>query len=275
MPRPGELAGSVTRGCNRMRFCVLASGSEGNACYVETARARILIDAGLSCREIERRLEPLAVEPGSLDGVLITHEHQDHIRGAGPLARRYDLPVFLNAQAFQRARKMLGSLPRPVIFQTGQTLTLRDLQVDSFTKCHDAVDPIGVVLTCNGIRLGVATDLGRSTRLVEDRLRACAAVILEFNHDLDMLENGPYPLELKRRIRGQDGHLSNRQAAELLRVISHPGLKALVLAHISQKNNAPDKALEAARRVLKRCDLAHVELYLAQQDETGPMIALR
>ncbi len=274
MPHPAGPAVSATLGWIRMRFSVLASGSEGNACYVETDGARILIDAGLSCREIERRLEPLAVEAASLDGVLVTHEHQDHIRGVGPLARRYELPVFLNAQAYRRARKVLGSLPRPVIFQTGQSMTLRDLEVDFFTKCHDAVDPVGVVLTCNGIRLGVATDLGRSTRLVEDRLRECAALILEFNHDLEMLENGPYPLELKRRIRGQDGHLSNRQAAELLRMVSHPGLKALVLAHISQKNNAPDKALEEARRVLRRCDLAHVELYLAQQDEPGPLIAL-
>ena len=200
-----------------IRFSVLASGSSGNACYIESANARILIDAGLSARELERRLEQVGVAPSSLDALVVTHEHSDHIKGAGPLARRYGLPLYINQKTLESGCKALGKLPLPVIIRTGQTLTIKDLDVETFTKCHDAADPVGVVLSLNGVRIGMATDLGRSTRLIEDRLKGCQALIIEFNHDPVMLEQGPYPPHLKQRIKGRDGHLSNEQACDLLK----------------------------------------------------------
>lgn len=257
-----------------MRFSVLASGSSGNSCYVETRNARVLIDAGLSCREIERRLGLVGVRANSLNALIITHEHSDHIKGAGALARRFDLPLYINRKTLNRARRTLGNLPKPVILQTGQTLTINDLTVETFTKCHDAVDPLGLVLSFDGTRIGMATDLGRSTRLVEDRLRKCHALILEFNHDKEMLEGGPYPLDLKRRIKGPDGHLSNEEAGDLIRLISHEDLNYLVLAHLSKINNHPGKAHQEARDALGDTGAARTDILISEQDTPAPMVEL-
>ena len=257
-----------------MRFFVLASGSSGNACYVETENARVLIDAGLSCREIERRLAQAGIEPGSLDALIITHEHSDHIKGAGPVARRFDLPVYTNHKTLHKCIKTIGNLSRPVIFNTGQTLTINDLDVETFTKCHDAADPFGLVLCSNGARIGLATDLGRSTRLIEDRLKGCQALIMEFNYDQEMLEEGPYPLDLKRRIKGADGHLSNEQAGDLVRVVAHEDLKFLILAHLSETNNHQDKAHEEATKALTARRLSGAHVLVSGREEPVPMIEL-
>ena len=264
-----------------MRFCLLASGSKGNSCYVETDKARILVDAGLSCRETVRRLEQVGVPAEGLDALIITHEHTDHIKGAGPLVRRFGLPLYINKKTLEKGLKTLGKLPSPVVIESGQTFAIKDLIFETFTKCHDAADPVGLILsrrdvssTSNGKRIGLATDLGRSTRLVEDRLKGCNALIMEFNYDQEMLDLGPYPLDLKRRIKGQDGHLSNRQAGDLLGALSHDDLKFVVLAHLSETNNDPDKAHEEAIKALKKSGHDHVSVLISRQDEPGPLIEL-
>ena len=252
-----------------LRFSVLASGSSGNACYVETAEARVLIDAGLSGEELIRRMEKAGIDPARLDGVLLTHEHIDHIRGAGPLARRFDLPVFANRLTMRRAVKTLGNLSKPVFFQTGQPITLHGLCIETFTKCHDAADPVGVMVHTDGARLGIITDLGRSTPVVEDRLRGCHALVVEFNHDERMLEEGPYPLELKRRIKGPEGHLSNSQAGGMLKALCHDALSTVVLAHLSEMNNHPEKAIEASRTALSGL---RVKVLVSEQGSVLPMM---
>jgi phosphoribosyl 1,2-cyclic phosphodiesterase len=264
-----------------MKFSVLASGSSGNACYIETDYVSVLVDAGLSCREIEHRLGKVGVSPEDLDALIITHEHADHIKGAGPLVRRFDLPIYINQKTLEKGLKTLGNLTGVVVIETGQTFVIEDLEVETFTKCHDAVDPLGLVLSqrsgssaSNGVRMGMVTDLGRSTRLVEDRLRGCQALIVEFNYDPEMLEQGPYPLDLKRRIKGQDGHLSNQQAGDLIRTVSHDNLRFLVIAHMSETNNEPDKARELAARTLNGCGYEQASILLSRQDEPGPMIEL-
>ena len=255
-----------------MRFAVLASGSSGNAFYVETAEAGVLIDAGLSAEELIRRMETAGIDPAGLDGVLLTHEHIDHVRGAGPLARRFDLPVYANRLTMRRALKNLGNLSKPVFFQTGQPITLRGLCIETFTKCHDAADPVGVMVHADGVRLGILTDLGRSSPVVEDRLRGCHALILEFNHDERMLEEGPYPLELKRRIRGPEGHLSNTQAGDLLTALCHEALSTVVLAHLSETNNLPEKAIQASKAALAGF---RVQVLVSQQAGALPMMDVR
>lgn len=257
-----------------MRFSVLASGSSGNVCYIETDKVRVLIDAGLSCRETERRLDLVGVRAKSLDALIITHEHSDHIKGAGPLARRFDLPLFINRKTLERCQRTIGNLPKPVIVQTGQSLTINDLTVETFTKCHDAADPLGLILSFDGIRIGLATDLGRSTRLVEDRLRECHVLIVEFNHDQEMLEEGPYPLDLKRRIKGPDGHLSNKQAGDLIREICHDNLNYLVLAHLSKTNNNPTKAHKEAKDALGESGITRANILIGAQDTPSPLIQL-
>jgi phosphoribosyl 1,2-cyclic phosphodiesterase len=257
-----------------MRFSVLGSGSAGNAVYVETPGCRVLIDAGLSCREMIRRLEQVEVDPASLDGLIITHEHGDHIKGAGPLARRLDIPVYLNALTMRKGMRTLGNLFRPVMIQTGQTIIINGLVIETFTKCHDAADPMGLVISSEGARLGLVTDLGRSTWLVEDRLMGCHALILESNHDEKMLEEGLYPLEVKRRIKGPDGHLSNHQAGELLKAVSHENLAFVVLAHLSAQNNLPEKAVRIAEDVLVRCGHTKTRVLASYQHDPIPMIEL-
>ena len=254
-----------------MRFSVLASGSGGNACYIETGQTRLLIDAGLSCSECVKRLNSLGVNPASLEGLLITHEHVDHTRGAGTLARRLRIPVYINNATFRRGMRSLGNLSQPVIIRTGQPMMVKDLLVETFTKCHDAADPMGIVVTWQGVRLGVITDLGRSTPVVEARLTGCHALVMEFNHDERMLEEGPYPLEVKRRIRGPDGHLSNGQAKDLLMCLSHQELRWVVPAHLSETNNLPEKALRMSKAALVN---SKTRVTLSGQGAPTPMIDL-
>ncbi|MBW1721119.1 MAG: MBL fold metallo-hydrolase [Deltaproteobacteria bacterium] len=255
-----------------MRFSVLASGSGGNACYVETPSTGVVIDAGLSSRELIRRLRIIGVDSSRVNALVITHEHLDHIKGAGPLARRLDIPVFINGATLKRGWRALGNLSRPIPLHTGQAITIGDLILETFTKCHDAADPMGVVISANGNRLGLVTDLGRSSPVVEDRIRGCRGLILEFNHDEKMLEQGPYPLALKRRIKGPDGHLSNRQAGRLLKSVAHEKLAWVVLAHLSEANNLPDKALKEAEKALNESGRGETKILVSTQDEPLPLV---
>ena len=257
-----------------MRFAVLASGSSGNACYVETDQARILIDAGLSCRELMRRLETVQADPKALDALVVTHEHVDHMRGAGPLARLLDIPVYINRSTFRKSLKTLGNLSKPMTIHTGQTITINDLSIETFTKCHDTADPMGLVLSSDGAKLGLITDLGRSTQVVEDRLRGCRALIIEFNHDQRMLEDGPYPWEVKRRIKGPEGHLSNQQAGELLEAVAHKDLDLVILAHLSRVNNDELRAFKEAKDALTRRGLKNTKIVVSRQDYPVSMTEL-
>jgi phosphoribosyl 1,2-cyclic phosphodiesterase len=257
-----------------LQFCVLASGSGGNACYVETSHSRILLDAGLSAREISRRLEQVGVAVERLDAIFLTHEHGDHIRGAGPLSRRFGIPVYLTKGTLEKGGRTLGKLPEPVVIQTGEAVRVKDISVETFTKCHDASDPVGLVCCSNGKRFGMATDLGRGTRVVEEHLKGCQALVLEFNHDPVMLEEGPYSLELKKRIKGAEGHLSNEQAARLLAEVGHEDLRHLVLAHLSEINNNPEKAYTQAVETLERLGLCGVHVSVAMQHAPGPLIVI-
>ncbi len=255
-----------------MRFSVLASGSRGNVCYIETEKAGILVDAGLSCREMLRRLGMIKFEAKRFDALVITHEHNDHIKGAGAIARKLNVPLILNSSTLERGREILGRIPEHIIIQTGRSIRINDMVVETFTKCHDAADPIGIIVSSNGTRLGIVTDLGRSTRLIADRLKKCDAVLIEFNHDVEMLEQGPYPLNLKKRIRGAEGHRSNDQACDLLREIAHPEMKQVILAHISEKNNLPDVALNAARKTLNEIGMGDIPVYIGCQDDPCPIM---
>jgi len=270
----GEGSGTQVWNKRSMRIALLASGSEGNACLVETEDARVLIDAGLSCRETVSRLKSFGVEPQGLDALIITHEHSDHIKGAGPIARRYKVPVYANAGTFEKGSCRLGKLPDRRVVNTGESIDVRGLRIETFTKCHDAADPMGLVLSKNGAKVGFATDLGRSTRLVEDRLSKCQALILEFNYDKVMLATGPYPPFLKKRINGPDGHLSNVQAGELLRSLAHSELRFVVLAHLSKKNNEVEKAYAEAENALDSIGSQDTVVLVSGQDAAGPLLEL-
>jgi len=232
-----------------LRVCLLASGSRGNSALIETGGCRILVDAGLSGRETERRLAGLQLSGADLHAILVTHEHHDHVGGVGPLARRYGLPVYIDQQTHTVLPK-LGKIEGLQLFAAGESFTFRDLAISSFSTTHDAINPVGFVIDSSEGRIGFATDLGMSTRLVSEQLKNCRVLVLEANHDEQMLLDGPYPWPLKQRIRSRHGHLSNHESRRLLQELNWPGLEALFLAHLSEENNCPELVAETFRQFL-------------------------
>jgi phosphoribosyl 1,2-cyclic phosphodiesterase len=251
-----------------LRVCLLASGSKGNAVYVESGESRVLIDAGLSARELDRRMAAIGADGEALDALLLTHEHTDHCRGLGPLARRYRLPVYIQHQT-REALNGVGRLDDCRLFDSGDTLELRDLRIETVPLTHDAVAPVGFVIETMEGKVGVLTDLGIATRLVAERFQRCRVLVLEFNHDEEMLWEGPYPWPLKQRIRSNHGHLSNLAAAQLLSDLIWDGMDGVFLAHLSETNNLPHLAEQQARRVLEKQNLCRPQLVVGAQDRTS------
>lgn len=237
-----------------MRFCVLASGSNANCTFVEGGGTRILIDCGLSCAELARRLSKLAAGPESLDAIVVTHEHSDHIAGIAGLSARYNLPVYASAIT---ARQLAG-VEVSNCFTVGEAFRIGRLDLLPFSVPHDAVDPAGLVIGFEGLRLGQATDLGKITPAVYEALAGCHALILEFNHDEEMLWDCGYPRRLKKRIASAQGHLSNREAAVFLAEIRDENLQHLVLAHLSAHSNTPQAAMSTLERYLEFAGLKSV-----------------
>lgn len=227
-----------------MRVASLGSGSRGNSVYVEVDDTRILVDAGFSGVQIQRRLAALGVDPGRIDAVVLTHEHRDHTSGAGVVARRWGWPLFMSGGTREACADLLSGQEEVVTFGGNRTFRLGALRITPFLTCHDAVDPLAVTIHDPGrrLKLGIATDLGRPTAPVRAALSGCHFLILEANHDEVMLRDGPYPWTVKQRIGGSRGHLSNRMAADLARELFHPALSGVLLAHLSQECNEPDRA---------------------------------
>lgn len=251
---------------------MLGSGSRGNSTYVEAGNTSILIDAGFSGKEIARRLAIINKVPEQLRAILVTHEHNDHIAGVGVLSRRYNLPVYANQGTCRAGEKKLGNLFEFREFCTGRTFQLEELKIHPFATSHDTADPVGFIVKNDGYVLGYCTDTGRVTKLMEHLLGQCHGLILEANHDPKMLQQGPYPMPLKQRVRSSSGHLANADAASFIRSMSNSPLQALVLAHLSETNNHPDLVI---RTMLHLCDGVRCpEPVLAEQSCPGPLIDL-
>ena len=234
-----------------MYFSVLGSGSKGNALYIESGQTAILIDAGFSGKEIARRLAIHGKEMDGLDGLFLTHEHGDHIQGAGVISRRCRLPVHANQGTFQGSDKKLGKLHKRVEFETGKAVQLQDMEVRSFRISHDTLDPVGYLVSDGKVSIACCTDTGKVSHLIASRLSGCDALVLEFNHDPVMLKQGPYPLFLQQRVRSSQGHLANEDAASFLKTLLHVKLQYLILAHLSETNNTAELAFKSASTVMK------------------------
>jgi phosphoribosyl 1,2-cyclic phosphodiesterase len=330
-----------------VRMTVLASGSKGNSTIVASSTTRILVDAGLSCREILRRMKAAGEDPAALDAILITHEHQDHVQGLAVTARRLGIPVYLTepthrawvrwltprkrityAEWLEQRRKQStnlraqgsegegdgaktsvdcmtagatssyeaepdaeeraaveeslaeperdpAALPAVEYFQSGNPFRIGDIAVMPFTIPHDAVDPVGFVFEVEGARVGIATDLGYIPSNLHAHLRRCDVLMLESNHDLEMLRDGPYPWAVKQRVMSRVGHLSNDAAAEFLAQRYDGHAAYVVLAHLSESNNLPELARIAAERALRdKMNLLANKLVLAEQDRPLEAIVL-
>ncbi len=261
----------------KFNICPLASGSKGNSVFVSTPKTAVLVDAGLSGVEIQRRLACVGQTPEHLAGIIITHEHSDHIRGAGILSRRFNIPVYITPQTFA-ACKNLGKIDLVNFFECGTPFSIDELLVNPFSISHDATDPAGLTLAYGERKIGIATDLGIATGLVKEHLKHCHVLYIESNHDPEMLINGGYPWFLKQRVKSRTGHLSNMDTRDLLAEILDqdpsaefiPALEHVILAHLSEENNCPKKA---AIEVAKGLNGSGVSLYVAGPDHPGEMIS--
>lgn len=233
-----------------MRFACLGSGSEGNAVVVEAGRSRVLLDCGFSIKETVFRLARLGLTPADLSGIVITHEHSDHIGGVFRFANKFNLPVWLTHGSLAYLSNLDQSLVDARVIDSHAAFAVGDLYIEPFPVPHDAREPIQFVFSDGQHRLGVLTDTGMITPHIEQMLSGCNALVLECNHDTDMLANGPYPTSLKQRVGGRFGHLDNTAAADLLRNIDTQQLTHLIAAHLSHKNNLPALARAALAKAL-------------------------
>jgi phosphoribosyl 1,2-cyclic phosphodiesterase len=311
---------------NMVRFTVLASGSKGNCAVIAGGNTRILVDAGLSCRELFRRMKQAGEDPSELDAILITHEHQDHVNGLGVTARKLGIPVYFTEGthrawmrwlmprrrltykewlerckqevAARQAERELSEdepeetelldesvadpsrapanqiekdptwLPAVKYFKAGEPLEIGDISVSPFTIPHDAVDPVGFVFQSEGVRMAIATDLGYITPNVKAQLRRLDLLLLESNHDLEMLRDGPYPWSVKQRVLSRVGHLSNEAASDFLESDYDGQATYVILGHLSESNNLPELARVTAERALNgQASLLANRLLLAEQHQ--------
>jgi phosphoribosyl 1,2-cyclic phosphodiesterase len=257
-----------------LKICVLASGSSGNSVLVWTNRAKILIDAGLSARRLRQRLDGIGVAADDIEALFITHEHTDHIRGARTLAKSLGIPVFFTKATCAACDSTFEHLPSREFFVSGDIICFKDLQLVSYSVPHDAADPVNFLLCHKNRKVGMAMDLGYASRLVKERLKHCDALILESNHDREMLMNGRYPWQLKQRILSRRGHLSNDQCASVLYEVIHQELRAVFLAHLSQENNHPQLVNSLFKQVLQEVGLEHVPLFVTSQDEPTEVVEI-
>lgn len=265
-----------------MTVSMLASGSHGNCAIVASASTKILVDAGISFREIFKRMKSVGDDPHSLSAIVITHEHCDHICGLATLAKKLRIPVFMTGatqQAWARAMRDENGV-RPQLekferFESGHSFQVGDIAVKPFTIPHDAVDPVGFTFRAEGIKVGIATDLGYLPVSVRDHLRGCDVLVMESNHDLEMLRVGPYPWSVKQRVMSRVGHLSNVALADFFTNDYDNSATFVVLAHLSEQNNHPEIARREAERALAtRGGLFTNRVLLATQTEALAPICL-
>lgn len=234
-----------------MRLCSIASGSSGNCIYTGSERTHLLVDAGISAKKIEAGLQKLQVEGKDLQGLLITHEHADHIKGVGILARRYGLPIYATGGTIDRMKTMksLGKVEESLyhVIRADQKFTIGDVEVEPFAISHDAAEPVAYRFACKEKCAAVATDMGVYTDYIVEHLKGLDVLLLESNHDIRMLQAGPYPYPLKQRILGECGHLSNESAGQLLCRILHDRMKKIYLGHLSKENNYAELAYETVK----------------------------
>jgi phosphoribosyl 1,2-cyclic phosphodiesterase len=254
---------------------ILASGSSGNCAYVETEETRLLVDAGLSGRQIRKRLLGIGRAPENLSGILITHEHTDHTQGLAVLAARLGLPIYCNRLTKEAIEQQSKAHLQFRLFSTGSSFEIGDVQVDTFSVPHDAYDPVGFLLRHASGNFGFLTDLGHATRLVVERVRQAHALVLEANHDPKMLqEDTRRPWSTKQRILSRHGHLSNEAAAQVALQIVSADLQHLFLGHLSTDCNRPELARQVVGSALTRVGATHVRVEAASPDTPCPTLTL-
>lgn len=263
-----------------MRLCSIASGSSGNCVYVGSEATHLLVDTGISGKRVEQGLKGLDLSPKDLDGILITHEHADHISGLGVITRKYEIPIYATEGTI-RAMLESGSLGNveESLFHTikeDEKFILKDLTINPMHISHDAAQPVGYRISYGNKRVGICTDLGVYNDYTVECLKGMNAILLEANHDVNMLQVGPYPYYLKQRILSERGHLSNENSGRLLCRILHDGLKTVLLGHLSKENNLPELAYESVRMEINMDENPYkagdFDIRVAKRSEVSPAV---
>jgi len=260
-----------------VKLSVLGSGSGGNCTYIETAKRRILVDAGFGIRSLRRRFNEAGLEPERIDAILITHGHTDHVSGVEGLSRHFGAPVYASEGTRDEAYS-LQKIDNVTTFKSGDSFVIKDVQVTTFSTPHDSAEAVGFRLSNGEVTGLLATDLGRITPTVESHSRGCDWLVLESNHDEELLKLGPYPWMLKRRVLGDHGHLSNRSLADFLIEGFDGSALHLFLAHLSRQNNAPELALDSATQAIRlrsaRLPGRDLQIHLTHQSKPSIVLSL-
>lgn len=261
-----------------MKLCSIASGSSGNCIYVGSNRTNLLIDAGISAKRIENGLNSIDILPDTIQGILVTHEHSDHVQGLGILARRYHMPIFATyetARAIKQIRS-LGDIPDELFhfIKPNEAFQINDIDVEPFSTSHDAANPVCYSIQSEGHKVGFATDLGKYDDYIVSNLEASEILFVEANHDVNMLMVGKYPYYLKQRILGDRGHLSNDTSADLISKLINPRLKHILLAHLSKENNYEELAYETVccELMSRGSDFPSKNVSVAHRDQPSQMV---
>lgn len=251
-----------------LQFSLLGSGSSGNAALIVSPKTKILVDCGLSLRQLRLRAEQVGTSLDGLSAVFITHEHGDHVNGLGVLSRKLGVPVYLTKGTYTALSPAVGTFPGATLIEAGDQVTIGDIEIQSYSVSHDAADPVSYVMHRAGAKLGFATDLGHVSHVVRRSLAGAHALVLESNYCPQRLLEGSYPPQVQHRIRSRIGHLSNQDMCSLLADLIHDRLGTVVLVHLSENNNAPELARALAAGVI---GARPVTLHLAEQDRPSPL----
>ena len=265
-----------------MRLCSIASGSSGNCIYVGSDATHLLVDVGISGKKAESGLNYLGLTGRDIDGILLTHEHADHINGLGVMARKYGIPIYATKGTIEAVKYMknVGEIDESLFHEirADEKLVIKDLTVNPMHISHDAADPVAYRVSYGHKRVAVCTDLGHFTDYTVESLRGMDALLLEANHDVNMLQVGPYPYHLKQRILGDRGHLSNENSGRLLSRILHDGVQEILLGHLSKENNLPELAYESVRMEITLGDNPYnandFSMQVARRSEPSPVIQI-
>jgi len=260
-----------------IKFCSLFSGSSGNCLCVSTEETRLLIDAGMSGKRILEALCSVGEKPSDISAVLISHEHSDHIRGAGILSRKLDIPIYANETTWEAMAEQLGpvKVENRRFFVTGEEFAIGDIAIKPFRIPHDAAEPVGFNFFSKDKKITTATDIGHITKELLLHFESSDLILLESNHDIEMVKVGPYPYNLKRRILGEHGHLSNEMAGKVIAYMAKQGTRKFLLGHLSRENNFPELAYQTVYNVLQENQInvgTDVELSVAMREKTGRVI---
>ena len=259
-----------------LNFCSLYSGSSGNCLFVESENTKLLIDAGVSLKKIEQGLESLGITPSTLDGILVTHEHSDHIKSLGSLSKKFDLPVYANSETFDAMPTQSDKISSKNInkFRVNESFSIKDIEINSFSIPHDASNPCGFTISNSNDKISIATDIGHMNNEILKKLEGSKFLLIEANYDLNVLKCSKYPFNLKQRIAGPNGHLPNEVAGKVINYLIHDNLNSAMLGHLSKENNFPELAYQTVIDEIMAAgtNLNNINISVASRDKPGNII---